>query len=77
MTMKNPGTPPMEDRAAHIELALIEEFMAAHGCDPAQLSELSGDERHRMLRQAAAYAAMKLAEIEARAHFVHELHGER
>jgi hypothetical protein len=72
--IKNPGTPPMEDQMAHLELALIEQYIRACGFDPAKLHELPDDQRHRLQRQAAAHAAMKLAEMEARAHYVHELH---
>ncbi len=64
------------DRNAHLERALIDEFVRAHGHDVAHLDELPDEERRHLLSDAAAYAAMRLAEMEARAHYVHDLHGE-
>jgi hypothetical protein len=55
----------------------MEQFIRARGYDPAKLGELPVDERERLQKEASAHAAGKLAEFESRAHFVHELHGER
>jgi hypothetical protein len=76
MTTKDPDTRAMEDQSAHLELALIEQFIRARGHDPARLHDLPADERERLQKDAATYAAGKLAEVESRAHFVHELHGD-
>jgi len=67
----------MEDHMAHLELALIEDFIRMRGHDPAQLNRLPAAERDQLLRQATAHAATRLAEVEARAHYVHEIHGDR
>ena len=75
MSTKDPDVPPLEDRTAHLELALIEQFIRARGIDPASLHDLPTDERERLQRDAEAYAALKLAEMESRAHYVHDLHG--
>jgi hypothetical protein len=74
---QDPDTRAMEDQTAHLELALMEQFIRARGYDPAKLGELPVDERERLQKQASAHAAGKLAEIESRAHFIHELHGAR
>jgi hypothetical protein len=74
MSIKPPGTQSMEDQTAHLELALIEQFIRARGIDPASLHDMPDDERARLQRDASAYAALKLAEMESRAHYVHELH---
>ena len=76
MTTKDPDVRAMEDQTAHLESALIEEFIRARGHDPARLHELPPEEREHLQRDAATYAAGKLAEVESRAHFVHELHGD-
>ena len=76
MTTKDPDAPALEDQNAHLELALIEQFIRARGIDPARLHELPDDERHQLQKEAAAHAALKLAEMESRAHYVHELHGD-
>ena len=74
--LKDSDIPPMEDQMAHLELALIEQFIRARGFDPAALGELPEAERAVLQRQAAAHAALKLAEMESRAQYVHELHGD-
>jgi hypothetical protein len=38
--------------------------------------KLPADEAKRVLTEASVYAAAKLAEVEARAHFVHDIHGQ-
>ena len=75
MSIKDPDAPPLEDQTAHLELALIEQFIRARGIDPEGLHDLPADERERLQKDAAAYAVLKLAEMESRAHYVHELHG--
>ena len=75
MSTKDTDVPPMQDQTAHLESALIEQFIRARGLDPAKLHDLPDAEREHVQREAAAYAAMKLAEMESRAHYVHEIHG--
>jgi hypothetical protein len=75
MTMKEPDTPAMEDPGGALGEALIEEFFRARGIDPAALHTLPEAELKRVLTEASIYASTKLAEIEARAHFVHGIHG--
>lgn len=65
---------PMEDPQAHLERALIEEYLKEYGCDLATIDLKPPGERRALLVQAAQYAAVKLAEIDARAHYVDELH---
>jgi len=56
------------------ERTLIEEYIRQHGHDPDKLSDLSPDERERLLRDASIYASGRLVEVEARSHFLHEIH---
>ena len=66
---------PMEDPLARLERALIEEFLADRGCDLATLESKPPAERRSLLIQASRHADGRLAEIDARAAYVHELHG--
>jgi hypothetical protein len=73
---KEPGQQPLQDPNGPLESALINEFLRMRGYDLRSLDSLPDDERRRLLRQASIHAAGKLTEIEARAHFVDELHGD-
>ena len=77
MWIRDPDIRPMEDQTAHLEQAFIDEFIRLRGHDPGTLRGLPGGERDDLLRHAVAYAAAKLAEVESRAHYIHELHGDR
>jgi hypothetical protein len=63
----------MDDPEGRLELALIEEFLLTHGHAPRDVARLPDDQRRHLLEAASIYAAGKLAEIQARAHYVHEL----
>ena len=76
MSTNDPDARAIEDPNAHLEQALIDEFIGAHGHDPARLHEMPTAERDRLQKEAVAHASAKLAEMESRAHFVHELHGD-
>lgn len=65
----------MGDPSSGLEQSLIDEFVRARGYDPHNLALLPEAERHALLTDASVYASGKLSEIEARAHFVHGLHG--
>jgi hypothetical protein len=67
--------PVMQDRQSQLEQAFIDEFLRLRGCDPEHLSTLPAADVERLMRQACIYASGKLAEVEARAHFVHDIHG--
>ncbi len=77
MNRSDPDVHPIEDPIAHLEQALIDEFIRLRGHDPARLSGLAAGELDELLKHATAYASAKLAEVESRAHYVHELHGDR
>jgi hypothetical protein len=76
MTAKEPDARAMVDPEGQLERALIDEFLRARGLDSGALRALPEDEAKRVLTEASVYAASKLAEVEARAHFVHAIHGE-
>jgi hypothetical protein len=74
MTLPDLEVHPMEDPEAQLEQALIEEFLLSHGHPPRDVPALPEDQRRRLLEAASVYAAGRLAEIQARAHYVHEIH---
>ena len=76
MTKRAPDIPAMEHSGGSLEQALLEEYFRARGIDPAALHALPEVEAQRLLTEASVYASTKLAEIEARAHFIHEIHSD-
>jgi hypothetical protein len=73
--MKESGPRPLQNPEGQLERSLIEEFLRTCGHDSRSVETLPDDQRKRLLQDASVSAAGKLAEIEARARFVHELHG--
>ena len=65
----------LEDPEARLERALIEEFLQARGYSLAMVNFRSPAEHQGLLAQAAQYAAVRLAEIDARAAYIHQIHG--
>lgn len=74
MTAQDPDVHPMQDPEGQLERALIEEFLRMRGYQWHALQALPEEESKRLLEAASVYAAGKLAEVAARAHFVHEIH---
>ena len=76
MTPKGPDDTggPLADPEGPLESALIDDYLRARGLDSVALHALPKDTAKHMLTDASVYAATKLAEIESRAHFVHEIH---
>jgi hypothetical protein len=70
-------TSRISDPNAGLERAIIDEFILLRGYDPRRLQELPEDVRRRIQSEASTYAAARLAEMEARAHYVQELHGDK
>lgn len=73
MTNPNRVVQPMHDPGAQLERALVEAFIRSRGHDPGALDALPADERKRLLSEASVYAAGRLAELEARSRFVHQI----
>lgn len=69
-----PDIPARTDQMAQLEQAFIAEFLRRFGLTEAQLRTLPDVERHALEIQASAYASGRLAEVEARAHYIHDLH---
>ena len=77
MSEKESTPRPVQDPEAQLERALIDEFLRTRGHDSRSMKRLPEDERKRLLQDASRHAAAKLAEVESRARFVHELHGDK
>ena len=77
MRHENLSVPKRTDRTEQLEEALIEEFLKARGHDRHSVQALPEDEARELLTDASVYASSKLSEVEARAHYVHELHGDK
>ena len=69
-------TGPREDPQHNLETAFILEYLQAHGHDLASARGLPLVDAHRLFTAASTYASGRLMEVESRAHYVHELHGE-
>ena len=65
---------PMEDRNALLEKALIEEYLREKGYLLEDLNKLPAKLGEELMKAASQYASLKMEEVEARAHFVKELH---
>lgn len=73
----NEDRPRSHDPFAELELQLIRAYVAGAGHDLDALLARHDDEARRILAEASQYASAKLCEVEARSHYLHELHGER
>ena len=67
-------TRTIEAPLGQLERALIDEFVRARGYSPEALSSLPENEGLRLLADASIYASGRLAEVEARSHFLDEIH---
>jgi len=73
--MRERAETALEDPQARLERALIDEFLRARGCSLSTVDQKPIAEREALLRQAAGYAAGRLAEIDARAAYIGQIHG--
>ncbi len=73
-TKQTEQTEPVEDRNALLEKALIEEYLREKGYSHEDLKKLPADVVEKLMKEASQYASLKMEEVEARAHFVKELH---
>jgi len=77
MDKESPRDRVLEDPMKLLEAALIEEYLQARGHDHQSVHTLPDDQAKRLLSDASVYASAKLSEVESRAHYVHELHGDK
>jgi hypothetical protein len=62
------------DPESALERAFIAEYLQRHGHTASTLHGLPPAEAMSMMREASLYASAKLGEVEARAHYVHDIH---
>jgi len=74
MTAQDMAVQPMEDPEGQLERAFIDEYLRLHGYDPEAVRLLPQAEVLALLEAASIYAAGKLAELESRARYVHDIH---
>jgi len=74
MSEKHFGVRPMEDPKRRLEQAFIDKYLRVHGHEPEDVRFLPPGRAKALLEAASTYAAGRLAEFEARAQYVHEIH---
>jgi hypothetical protein len=67
-------TGPSDAPLGQLERSLIDEFVRSRGHSHESLGQLPEAERERLLREASLYASVRMAEVESRSHYVHEIH---
>ncbi len=76
MPAEHDDRPPLEEPLSELERQLIAGYLAQKGHDYRSLVSRTDAEARALLASATLYASERLSEIEARSHYVHELHGE-
>jgi len=76
MTRHDSDPPPLQDPLAEIERHLMAAFLAGAGHDLNELLTRTDEEAHALLAEASRYASGRLSEMQARAQYVHALHGD-
>ena len=67
-------TEPMEDPNTLLENALIKEYLKEKGYSHEDLKKLPADLVEKLMKEATQYASLKMEEVQARAHFINDLH---
>ena len=73
LARRGPESERSQDARGWLECAFIDQFLAERGHTLRSLDTLPPAARRELLRRAASYATLRLAEIEARAHYVDDL----
>jgi len=68
-----PSTAPLEQ----FERELIEEFLREHGHDRHSVLTLPPAERDKLLAAASTHASGRMTEVEARSHYLDDIHDRR
>jgi len=68
----NPDTG--EGPQSALERKYIQEYLFNKGINPEKFGQLTKEEQHQLMREASQYASLKLAEVESRAKFRHDIH---
>ena len=65
---------PLEEPLAELDRHIIDEYIRRLGHDPNVLRTSMDAGARRILVAASTYAATRLSEVEARSHYIRELH---
>jgi hypothetical protein len=77
MANLDPDVLPLHEPLAQLEQHLIDDYLLALGYDPDALRERRDPAVRALLAAASQHAALRLTEVESRAHYVRELHDGR
>jgi hypothetical protein len=75
MTRTDDDTPRLDAPLAEVEHHLMAAYVAGAGHSLDALRARTDPAARALLAEASQYASGRLSEIEARSHYVHELHG--
>ena len=67
---------PLHEPLADLERQLIHTYVANAGHNLGELLARTDEDARHLLAEASRYASAKLSEVEARSHYLHQLHGE-
>jgi hypothetical protein len=74
MAIDRADLPPLAEPLAELERRIIDDYLRDHGHDPVALRSSEDAHARQVLAAAATYASTRLSEVEARSHYVRELH---
>ena len=74
MKRERTGTSRLPNAGGELETTLIDGFLRSHGVDPGALAALPERYRQKLLTEASVYASGKLMEVEARSHYLEQIH---
>lgn len=75
MVADRPDVSALEDPQSRLERAFIDEYLRSHGYDREALAKLAEVQLELLMKQASTYASGRLAEVESRAEYIHEIRG--
>jgi hypothetical protein len=73
----DPDVPPLEEPLAELERRLIDDYVRNQGLEPEVVRGRTDAAARKILADAAQHAALKLTEVESRAHYIRDLHDGR
>ncbi len=74
MTVDSRDIPPLQEPLAELERWIIDDYIRELGHDPTALRAAGDAGSRQILVAASIYAGTRLCEVEARSHYVRELH---
>ncbi len=77
MANMDPDVSPLHEPLAQLERHLIDDYLVERGHDPDALRQRADAAARTLLAAASQYAALRLTEVESRAHYVRDLHDGR